>query len=143
MIVPAAVSKRFNFESFLHPGIEKRWISPDIRHASQWILIMIPVIEQIVHADEVAREQVAAARAESDLIRLHAEQTAKETAESRLQELAETVRAEQESILADARSRAAAIAAETDAYIEALQQKKLAVQQDLIEALVKKVVRDG
>ena len=104
---------------------------------------MIPVIEQIVHADEVAREQVAAARAESDLIRLQAEQTAKETAVSRLQELAETVREEQESILADARSRAAAIDAETDAYIEALQQKKLAVQHDLIEALVKKVVGDG
>jgi len=101
---------------------------------------MIPVIEQIVHADEVAREQVAAARAESDLIRLQAEQTARETASTRLHELAETVRAEQESIQADARSRASRIAAETDAYIEALQQKKLAIQHDLIEALVKKVV---
>ena len=101
---------------------------------------MIPVIEQIVHADEVAREQVAAARAESDLIRLQAEQTARETVASRLQELTEAVRAEQESILADARSRASRIAAETDAYIEALQQKKLAIQNDLIEALVKKVV---
>jgi vacuolar-type H+-ATPase subunit H len=123
-----------------HPEIEKRWMPPHIRHVSQWILIMIPVIEQIVHADEAAREQVAAARAESDLIRLQAEQTAKETAASRLHALAETVRAEQEIILADARSRAATIAAETDAYIEALQQKKLAVQHDLLEALMKKVV---
>jgi vacuolar-type H+-ATPase subunit H len=140
VIVLAAVSKRFDFESFPHPGIEKRWMSPDVRHASQWILIMIPVIEQIVHADEVAREQVASARAESDLIRLQAEQTARETVASRLHELTEAVREEQESIQADARSRASIIAAETDVYIEALQQKKLAIQNDLIEALVKKVV---
>jgi vacuolar-type H+-ATPase subunit H len=140
VIVQAAVSKRFDFESFPHPEIEKRWMSPDIRHASQWILIMIPVIEQIVHADEVAREQVAAARAESDLIRIQAKQAARETVLSRLQELTDAIRTEQESIQADARSRASRIAAETDAYIDALHQKKLAIQNDLIEALVKKVV---
>lgn len=104
---------------------------------------MIATIDQILQADEDAREKVAAARSESDLIRLQAEQAAKETVASRLQELAETVRKEQESILADARARASIIAAETDAYIEALQQKKQAVQHDLIETLVKKVVGDG
>jgi vacuolar-type H+-ATPase subunit H len=143
VIVLAAVSIRFDFEPFPHPETEKRWISPVIRHALQWILIMIPVIEQIVHADEVARKQVAAARAESDIIRLHAVQTAQETVASRLHELAEAVRAEQECILDDARSRASIIADETDAYIEALQRKKLAVQNDLVEALVKKVLGDG
>lgn len=101
---------------------------------------MIATIDQILQADEDAREKMAAARSESDLIRLQAEQIARETVASRLHALAEAVREEQESILADARSRASIIAAETDAYIEALQQKKLAVQHDLIEALVKKVV---
>lgn len=104
---------------------------------------MIPVIEQIVHADESARKQVASARAESDLIRHQAEQTAQEIYASKLQEIAETARMEQESILENARLQASIISAETDAYIEALQQKKLAVQHDLIEALLKKVVGDG
>ncbi|MDX9786940.1 MAG: hypothetical protein RBT11_09200 [Desulfobacterales bacterium] len=101
---------------------------------------MIPVIEEIIRADEVAREQVAAAESESDLIRRQAEQTAQETVASRLQAMADVVRAEEERVLADARLRASQIVAETDDYIEALQQKKLAIQNNLIEALVKKVV---
>lgn len=101
---------------------------------------MIPVIEQIVQADEAAREMVAAARTESDLILRQAEQAAQETVASRLHELADAVLAEQESILTDARSRAARITAEADRYIEALQEKMQAVENDLIEKLVIKVV---
>ena len=101
---------------------------------------MIGAIEQIVQADEAAREQVDAARLESELIRLQAEKTARETLSSRLQESNEAFRIEQERLSADARSQASGIIAESDAYIEALRQKLAAVQTDLIENLVKKVV---
>lgn len=101
---------------------------------------MMPAIEQIVHADETARELVTAARTEADMIRQQAERRAQEVAASRSRELAETVRAEQESVLADARSRASQIAADTERYIAELQHKQQAIQNDLIEALLNKVI---
>jgi len=101
---------------------------------------MIPVIEQILQADETAREIVAAARAESERIIREAEQTAQQTLASRLNELTEAVRAEQEHILADARLRASRIAEDADQYIDQLRRNMQAVHDDLLEALVNKVI---
>lgn len=97
-------------------------------------------IEQIVQTDEAAREQVKAARLEAEQIRLQAEKSARETLSTGIQESNEAFRIEREEVLADARSRAAGIIAESDTYIDALQQKLAAVQTDLIENLLKKVV---
>ncbi|MGD9972395.1 MAG: hypothetical protein AB7S77_04985 [Desulfatirhabdiaceae bacterium] len=101
---------------------------------------MIAAIEQILNADETAREKVAAARIEADAIRSYAERTAREMLSTRMQELDDAIRGEQDRVLADARSQASRITAEADRYIADLQRKKQAIQRDLIENLLKKVV---
>jgi len=101
---------------------------------------MTGAIEQIVQADEAAREKLAAARSEADHIRSQAERTAQEMVTAKLRELSEAVRAEEERVLTDARSQISRMVDETDRYIEELQQKKRAVMSDLIENLLKKVV---
>lgn len=105
-----------------------------------WIPFMIGPIEQIVQADEAARELVAVARLEAERIQLQAEKTARETISTGFRESNEAVRIEREAVLANARSQAARIIAESDSYIDGLQQKRAAVQTDLIENLLKKVV---
>ena len=101
---------------------------------------MITTIEQILQADESAREKVAAARTEADHLLSDAERAAKETVRVNTQELDDILRAEQAGILADARLQASRIAIEADRYIEELQQKQSAIQNDLMERLLKKVV---
>jgi|GEM_PF-3453088 vacuolar-type H+-ATPase subunit H len=101
---------------------------------------MITAIEQILNADETAREKVAAARIEADAIRSHAERTAQEMLSTRMQELDDAIRGEQDRVLTDAQSQASQIAAEADLYIADLQRNKQAIQTDLIENLLKKVI---
>ena len=101
---------------------------------------MIAAIEQILQADESTREKVAATRTEADHLLSDAERSAQEMVRVKMQELDDVLRAEQASILADARSQADRIAIEADRYIADLQQKKSAIQNDLIEHLLKKVV---
>jgi vacuolar-type H+-ATPase subunit H len=101
---------------------------------------MIAAIEQILQTDESAWEKVTAARTEAGHIRSHAERTAQETVLTGIRELDDAIRTEHEGALADARSQASRIAAEADRYIADLQQKKQAIQSDLIENLLKKVV---
>lgn len=101
---------------------------------------MIGTIEQIVQTDEAAREQVEAARLEAERIRFQAEKTAREILSTSLQESNEAFRIEREQVMADAISQASGIIAESDSYIEELRQKLAAVQTNLIENLLKKVV---
>jgi vacuolar-type H+-ATPase subunit H len=101
---------------------------------------MITTIEQILQADESARGKVDAARTEAGHLLSDAEQADQETVRVKTQELDDILRAEQASILADARLQASRIAIEADRYIEELQQKQSAIQNDLIERLLKKVV---
>lgn len=101
---------------------------------------MIATIEQILQADESAREKVAAARTEAGHLLSDTERAAQETVQVKMQELEDILRAEQAGILADARLQVSRIAIEADRYIEDLQQKQSAVQNDLIERLLGKVV---
>lgn len=101
---------------------------------------MIPVIEQILQADEAAREQVATATTESERIIHEVQQAAQQALTFRQNELNEAVQDEQEHALAEARLRASQIADETDRYIDQLQHNMQTVHDELIETLVQKVI---
>jgi hypothetical protein len=101
---------------------------------------MIAAIEQILQTDQSAWETVTAARTKAEHIRSQAERTAEKTVLAGTLELNDAIQTEKACVLADARSQAARIAAEADRYIADLQQKTRAIQSDLIESLLNKVV---
>jgi vacuolar-type H+-ATPase subunit E/Vma4 len=96
-------------------------------------------INQIIEADDTARESVTQAQAEAAGIRAEAERQAEEIAASQKTRLTEAVAAQVREVLAEAQSRAQRTKTEADDYLERLHARREQVRVDLVDTLLKKV----
>ncbi len=101
---------------------------------------MNAAIDQIVQADQLARQNVTTARDDAAKIRADAQQQAETLATAQKANLTKAVSGEVQSILAEAQSRAQQIRSETDAYVERLRACKEERLDELLTRLVKKVI---
>ena len=101
---------------------------------------MNAAIDQTVQADQLARQNVTAARDDAAKIRADAQQQAKTLATAQKANLTKAVSGEVQSIIAEAQSRAQQIRSETDAYLERLRSCKEERLDELLTRLVKKVI---
>ena len=101
---------------------------------------MNAAIDQIVQADQLARQNVTAARDDAAKIMADAQQQAETLATAQKTHLTEVVSGEVQSILTEAQSRAQQIRSETDAYLERLRSCKQERLDELLTRLVKKVI---
>ncbi|MEJ2661619.1 MAG: V-type ATPase subunit subunit G family protein [Desulfobacteraceae bacterium] len=101
---------------------------------------MNAAIDQIVQADQLARQNVTAARDDAAKIRADAQQQAKTLAAAQKGKLTEAIKDEVQSILAEAQTRTQQIRSETDAYVDRLCSCKEERLHELLTRLVKKVI---
>jgi vacuolar-type H+-ATPase subunit H len=97
-------------------------------------------IEIVMQADDDAQRNVEAARAESQEIRLRAQQQAGEILAQKREELARAGDEELQRVLSEAQARSRTILEEADRYLHRLEQRKTEQWDELINDLIKKVL---
>ena len=98
-------------------------------------------IEKIIQCDEATQKHVEAARVEAQNMRAQAQKKAKEIIAQKEKELATLKREEIEKIILGAQSKAQSVLEETDRYLARLRNKKKEKFQELINDLLKRVIR--
>jgi len=96
-------------------------------------------IERILATDEAARDAVQAAGVEAERIRSDARQQSAAIEAAMQQERAGAIQGECESIVAQARSKAQDARDAANSYLKGLQNRREAVLDELLEALLRKV----
>jgi vacuolar-type H+-ATPase subunit H len=97
-------------------------------------------IEQILQTDETAWEMLGAARARAERVRADAREKAAALAAQKREELTAAANAESERILAEARSKAQTVLDATRRYLEGQEEKKKVLLGELVEALLGRVI---
>ncbi len=100
---------------------------------------MIAEIESILNADDAAREEVEAARAESKRLKDLARKQAGEIVSEKKRELAESIGTEEKHILEEARLKSEKLLDEASHYIQGLEDRKNAMLTELVGNLLEKV----